>query len=259
LGRLARISAYTRPLHISIGNVSMSLNSSDQPLLQQARIRYRDFPGSRSDGFQITLNRPANPSPSPPNFEYCLRGSRLRVSHSKAEFIDVAHEYALDSLIRILLTVALLPKDGFLLHAASVVREGKAHVFVGRSGAGKSTVASLSPEGTVLTDEISLLRKTDGVWRAHGTPFWGEFRAGGINESYPVAAIHCLVQAAETRLEPIRPKDLLRAILPCVLFFSSGTEANGDLLNILMLFAQSIPCFRLHFRKDPSFWGAIAQ
>src|SRR2546429_6336621 len=32
-----------------------------------------------------------------------------------------------------------------------------------------------------ISDEISLLRRENGVWRAYGTPFWGEFRAAGSN------------------------------------------------------------------------------
>src|SRR5256885_3293464 len=86
-----------------------------------------------------------------------------------------------------LLSWALLPDVGFLLHAATVLRNGKAYVFFGRSGTGKSTVAALSPLGSVLTDEISLLKRIDGQWHAFGTPFWGEFRAAGTNRSAPVA------------------------------------------------------------------------
>ena len=157
-----------------------------------------------------------------------------------AEFHGVRHEYALDSLMRILLTMVLLPQRGFLLHAATVVRDGRAYVFTGRSGAGKSTVASLSPAGTVLTDEISLLRFTDGCWQAYGTPFWGEFRAAGQNEHYPIAGIYTLVQSAEDRAESLTTKEMIRALLPCVLFFTPRVEANQDLLRLLLRFAAQI-------------------
>src|SRR4029077_10511811 len=152
-------------------------------------------------------------------FSYVLDDASLELGASIAEFHGVRHEYALDSLLRILLTAVLLPRHGFLLHAASVVRDGRAYIFAGRSGAGKSTVASLSPAGSVLTDEISLLRFTDGRWQAHGTPFWGEFRAQGRNQHYPLAGVYSLVQAPEDRVQSISKKEILRALLPCVLFF----------------------------------------
>lgn len=182
----------------------------------------------------------------------------MRLDSSGAEFQGVRHEYALDSLIRILLTMVLLPQRGFLLHAATVVREGRAHVFMGRSGAGKSTVASLSPAGTVLTDEISLLRFTDGCWQAYGTPFWGEFRAAGQNEHYPIAGIYTLVQSTEDRVESLTTKEMIRALLPCVLFFTPRVEANQDLLRLLLQFAAQVPCYRLHFRRDDGFWKVVA-
>lgn len=246
------------PLHISIGQVPMSLLFAEEGLREKAVSRYRDFAGA-SDGLQIRLNQPVTSFAESPEFEYTLDDAGLRLRESEAEFRGVRHEYALDSLIRILLTVRLLPEQGFLLHAASIVRDGRAYIFMGRSGAGKSTVASLSPEGSVLTDEISLVRFQDGEWRAHGTPFWGEFRAAGHNHDYPVAGIYCLTQARENRIERMLPRDVLRAMLPCVLFFSSDATANSLLLGLLVEFLGQVPCHRLHFLKDSSFWDVVAS
>ena len=169
------------------------------------------------------------------------------------------HEYALDSLLRVLLSVLLLPRRGFLLHAATVVRSGRAHVFTGRSGAGKSTVAALSPPGTVLTDEISLLRFTDGAWHAYGTPFWGEFRAEGANTKVPVAGIYILVQSSVDSVERVPAKEALRALLPNVLFFSASTPQNKQLLDLLAEAVEQIPFYRLRFRKTAAFWEVLTK
>jgi len=174
-----------------------------------------------------------------------------------AHFSGVRSEYTVDSLLRILLSWLLLPREGFLLHAATVVRDGSAYVFPGRSGAGKSTLASLSPAGTVLTDEISLLRREENTWRAYGTPFWGEFRAAGSNCSAPVQGIFPLVKADENHLRALAPRGALCAILPCVLFFSSDAEANKRLLDLLAGTVAQVPCYELHFRRDTSFWDVL--
>jgi hypothetical protein len=158
-----------------------------------------------------------------------------------------------------LLSWKLAGRHGFLLHAATVVRGGKAYVFTGRSGAGKSTVASLSPAGTVLTDEISLLRFANGEWRAYGTPFGGEFRATGSNTSAPVRGLFRLVQAAENRVTPLRTIEMLRALLPNVLFFSAESEANRRLLDILGQAVDSISGYALAFRKDAVFWEVLPE
>jgi hypothetical protein len=262
LGPQASTQDSLRPLNISIGRVPLSLVIPSPDLRDRALSRYREFAANNEAGLPVVLRSVAQSGArvarKDPNFSYVLDDASLCLDSSGAEFHGVRHEYALDSLIRILLTMILLPQQGFLLHAATVVREGRAYVFMGRSGAGKSTLASLSPEGTVLTDEISLLRFSDGCWQAYGTPFWGEFRAAGQNEHYPIAGIYTLVQSAEDRVENLTTRDMIRALLPCVLFFTSQVEANEDLLRLMVQFVAQVPCQRLHFRRDDSFWKVIA-
>jgi hypothetical protein len=247
----------THPLRISIGEVPISLHIPEEFLLGVASRRYREFAASGADALPVFLNRETSEQGEGWRFSYELDGAAVVLDSSSAEFHGVRHEYALDSLLRILLTVMLLPRRGFLLHAATVVRGGQAYVFMGRSGAGKSTVASLSPRGSVLTDEISLLRHTDGAWQGHGTPFWGEFRAAGMNCHFPIAGIYSLEQASTDRVEPMPAKEMLRAILPCVLFFTRDERANAALLHVLLGLVRRVPCYRLRFRRGADFWEAI--
>jgi len=145
------------PLQISIGNVPLDLFIREEALLAPALRRYREFAQNSENGFPILLNQ-RKMRTGIGEFSYLLDDAKLVLGTRGAEFHGVRHEYALDSLLRILLTMVLLPQSGFLLHGATIVRDGRAYIFFGRSGAGKSTVASLSPEGSVLTDEISLVR-----------------------------------------------------------------------------------------------------
>jgi ABC-type molybdenum transport system ATPase subunit/photorepair protein PhrA len=72
-----------------------------------------------------------------------------------------ANPYAIDGVLRILHSLILAREGGFLVHAASAVRNGRAFVFAGVSGAGKTTLARLAPpDVTLLTDEISYVRDT---------------------------------------------------------------------------------------------------
>ena len=59
---------------------------------------------------------------------------RLRHGHARM----VASPYSLDSVIRILHTLILAEQGGMLMHASSVARDGRAFVFTGVSGAGKT-------------------------------------------------------------------------------------------------------------------------
>ena len=241
----------------SIGCVPFQLRMSDARLYRDASLRYAAFTEASSQPIHIALNDHSIAGSQPADFAYDFEGAVLRADSCKIRFDGVRNEYALDSLLRILLSWKLSDRNGFLLHAATVVRNGKAYVFMGRSGAGKSTVASLSPKGSVLTDEISLLRRENGEWRAYGTPFWGEFRAAGSNTSAPVRGIFRLLQAPENRRTSLRPVEMIRTLLPNVLFFSSESEANRRLLEIVGQAAEEMPGYELAFRKDPAFWEVL--
>lgn len=242
---------------LSIGCVPLRLEMSDAHLFDAATARYAAFTGAGARPVTIALNAGAVPEGPPSDFDYEFEGAALHVFSGGIRFDGVRHQYALDSLLRVLLTWKLLGHCGFLLHAATVIRNGKAYLFTGRSGAGKSTVASLSPEGSVLTDEISLLRRENRVWRAYGTPFWGEFRAAGSNISSPVAGIFRLQQATENQVTALRPVAILRALLPNVLFFSAEAEANRQLLEILSQAATEISGYNLAFRENYAFWEVL--
>lgn len=94
---------------------------------------------------------------------------------------------AVDVLLRCELTVRALSLGGVALHASSILLNNGVHVFVGKSGAGKSTVAARLREegGTVLSDEFTVVTQpSPGRFVAHGTPFWE-----GTPRSAPVARI----------------------------------------------------------------------
>jgi hypothetical protein len=248
---------FRQQFELSIGCVPLRLQMSDAQLFGAAAARYAAFTNAPAQPITIALNDGAAPEGAPVDFGYEFEGAELRAFSSGIRFDGVRNQYALDSLLRVFLSWKLLEHRGFLLHAATVIRDGKAYIFTGRSGAGKSTVATLSPEGSVLTDEISLLRQENGVWRAYGTPFWGEFKAAGSNSSAPVAGIFRLLQAAENRVESLRPMAILRVLLPNVLFFSAGAEANRQLLEILSQAATEIRGYNLSFRKNSTFWEVL--
>ena len=123
-------------------------------------------------------------------------------------------------------------KAAFLLHAASAIRNNRAFLFAGVSGAGKTTMSRLAPaDATVLTDEISYVRRAtnregEKNYVAFGTPFAGELARVGANTSAPLEALYLLVQGPENRIAPISKIDAARAIMRHVLFLRRGKRAR---------------------------------
>jgi hypothetical protein len=244
-------------LGLSVGGIPLSLHISDPALAESARRRYAKFLEPVAGGLSIQLPPTGAAPPEAAQFTYRLDEATLMLVDNGALFLGVQNEYRLDSLIRILLSLLLLDQRGFLLHAATIVRNGRAFLFTGQSGAGKSTIASFAPEDCVLTDEISLVRLFNGEWHAFGTPFWGEFRGIGSNRRVPLTGIYQLVQAKKNHAQRLEPAAALGALLPNVLFFSSETHRTKQLLDVLTGLVGQLAVFRLCFLPHVEFWRVI--
>lgn len=235
----------------------MKVCAESEGLGQSIAGRYAAFSGEAEDSLEIQVTPEPETGKTSIDFACDFGSARVEANRQGARFLRVKNEYEMDSLLRMYLSWELLGRTGFLLHAATIVRNGLAYVFTGRSGAGKSTVAALSPAGSVLTDEISLLRRENGTWRAYGTPFWGEFRAAGRNASAPVGGIFKLKQDSTNEKQAVGKAELLRVLLTNILFFSKAQEDHERLLEIAKAAAEELPGALLRFQKTKRFWEAI--
>jgi hypothetical protein len=113
--------------------------------------------------------------------------------------------YAIDCVLRTVHSLILARQGGFLVHAASAIRGGgKAFLFSGVSGAGKTTISRLAPpDVTLLTDEISYVRREGNRYLACGMPFAGELARVGENQSAPLGALFLLEKGLHNRIEPV--------------------------------------------------------
>ncbi len=169
-----------------------------------------------------------------------------------------ANPYALDALLRIVHTLVLAPQGGFLVHSASAVRNGKAFLFAGVSGAGKTTITRVAPaDAHVLTDEISYVCKEAGSYYAYGTPFSGELAEPGENLRAPLAAVFLLEQGPANRIDTIGPADATRGLLANILFFAEDPELVQAVFRSAADFVERVPVRRLTFMPDTRVWELI--
>ncbi len=169
-----------------------------------------------------------------------------------------ANPYSIDAVLRIVHTLVLARQGGFLLHSASAIRNGKAFLFAGVSGAGKTTISRLAPaDATLLTDEISYVRKQDEGYVAFGTPFTGELAKLGENTSAPVAALYLLAKGPENRIDPVAAADAGRELLANMLFFAEDQELVCSAFQAACDFVDRVPVYRLTFVPDARVWEMI--
>jgi hypothetical protein len=171
---------------------------------------------------------------------------------------QTANPYSIDAVLRIVHTLVLARQGGFLLHSASAIRNGRAFLFAGVSEAGKTTISRLAPpDATLLTDEISYVRKQESGYVAYGTPFTGELAKLGENVSAPIAALYLLAKGTENRIDPIPLAEAVRSLLANLLFFAEDNELVQATFHSAFEFVSAVPVSRLTFVPDARVWELI--
>src|SRR5580765_6756293 len=159
------------------------VNTNDRDFLCILQKRYAGYLTSAANAeieFDIEMARPGNADPDAP-VRVAQHGGRWTLTRGdfRAEWEpasrrgwirQTANPYSIDAVLRIVHTLVLARQGGFLMHSASAIRNGKAFLFAGVSEAGKTTISRLAPpDVTLLTDEISYVRRREEVYIAFGT------------------------------------------------------------------------------------------
>ena len=149
----------------------------------------------------------------------------------------------------------LLAHGGMMLHASAVELDGKAYLFSGNSGMGKSTHTRLwqqvfGDRAQVFNDDKPALRRIDGKWYAYGTPWCGK---DGINQNkkVPLAGICFLQQAKENKIRRLDAKEVLSRLIAQTLFRFKSVGSLDMLLATVDKLVREIPVFELENRPEP--------
>lgn len=168
-------------------------------------------------------------------------------------------EYPLDELLMI---HRLSRGEGVEVHAVGIRDErGCGHLFLGHSGAGKSTTARLwkgRPGIHILSDDRIILRGDEGCMRMYGTPWHGD--AGIASpDSAPLSRIYVLEHGECNERLPL-PQGLAAAELFARSFVTHHSEEGIRFtLDFLGRVAREIPCSMFRFVPDESAVEAICR
>lgn len=257
---------------IEIGKMPILVRSKNADFLKMLQGRYSGFVNQGANApieFDVELVPPGKITQQEDiavRFEFgrwLIERGDLRVEwdpYSRVGMIvQSANPYSIDSALRVIHSLILAREGGLLVHAASAVRNGKAFLFAGVSGSGKTTISRLAPNDiTLLTDEISYLRRNGRGYVAHSTPFAGELARVGENVHAPLAAVYLLRKGQENALEPLGRGAAARGLLENVLFFAQDPELVAMVFESACELASSVPVYRLTFVPDTRVWELIA-
>ena len=142
----------------------------------------------------------------------------------------------------------LLDFDGFLIHSSAVALDGKAYLFSGPCGVGKSTHTRLwrgefGRAAEIINDDKPAIRLQEGRFDVYGTPWSGKSRRNR-NIRVPLAGLALLSQAPENHIERVHDAEALYFTLnQTVRPYGSGQTER--LLALLDRFFRIVPVWRL--------------
>ena len=173
------------------------------------------------DGSQIVAGRVGQQ----PYFEFQLwgqRAARMLTDNDYREAVVTLEQHRLfgiNNALMVMFALATANRQTALFHSSVVSYEGRAYMFLGKSGTGKSTHSSLwlrYIEGTELVnDDNPVVRRTDDGFCVFGSPWSGKTPCYR-NVSYPVGGIVQLSQAPYNAIRRLRPLEAYAALMPSI-------------------------------------------
>lgn len=167
-----------------------------------------------------------------------------------------------ENFLRVMYAWRCLAGDALVLHASGVIRNGGGYVFFGPSGSGKTTIASLSPDAIILSDDLVILQcgpsdRPEDV-RVYGVPFRGEMiEAARTNTSAPLLGLFTLVKDSTHRLVDMHRIEAAARLSTCVPFVMSQPENAQRALALCEKITRLVHVKELHFWQDTGFWKVV--
>jgi hypothetical protein len=140
--------------------------------------------------------------------------------------------------------------QGVLIHAAGWKMVDKSFLFLGRSGAGKSTISRLfsgKENWQGLSDDRILVRKMAQVVRCYGTPWPGE-EGLAVNADAELSGLFFLCQDTRNKITSLNPRQALKRLLPVVSIPWYDQETCLSIMQFCEDLLSHIPAFELSFK-----------
>jgi hypothetical protein len=149
---------------------------------------------------------------------------------------------------QVYLARVLADREGCYFHSSGIALGNRGLLFIGHSGAGKSTIKEMlmSRGGEGLGEDRSIVRRRPDGYRIHGT--WHGNPSEAKPTSVSLGGIFLIEQAETNRLIPLTDRREIARLLPSFIIRPVVTEYWWHkTLELVGMLARDIPVYRLQF------------
>lgn len=148
----------------------------------------------------------------------------------------------------------LLNFNGLMLHSSAVELDGKAYLFSGPSGMGKSTHTRLwqqlfGEQAKVFNDDKPALRRLEDRWYAYGTPWCGKDGIN-INMKVPIAGICFLRRGQENSIRRLTEKEAMAYVISQTMRRFKDVNNLDLMLSLVEKLVSEIPIYEFFNKPE---------
>jgi hypothetical protein len=175
----------------------------------------------------------------------------------KQMFIKPHNSRYLDELdiltdLKVLLSFLAIDDGGLLLHSSAVHNSENALLFMGKSGAGKSTIAQhLSSEWGICNDEFNIILPEENSFVLYPSPFgtYKELPDNGQKHYKPIH-IFSICKSTENNIFQISRKQSIMELFKNTCAFPSTDSYSQKLITNVHSVVEAVPIELLLFSKN---------
>lgn len=176
------------------------------------------------------------------NFTVTTRGNAAEVT------------FGLNNSLMIIYTLCSAAHKTLLMHSSVVEHKGRAYMFLGASGKGKSTHSDMWTKhisgSRLINDDNPIVRiAPDGTPTVYGSP-WSGKRPVYMDVHYPIGGIAAIEQAKENSIEKENTTSAFGILLSSSSTFRFDRKVHIDICGTISDILERIPVHTLHCRPD---------
>jgi len=190
--------------------------------------------------------------------EYGIYEMRVSKDGSAADIycipgLNTEHEGYIFHALRFAFLIAAQQQGMYVIHSASILYKGKAWLFSGSSGTGKSTHTALWNKlynTPVLNGDLNIISINGNLPVTYGLPWCGTSKIF-TTASYPLGGIIFLRQAAVNNVVTLTGYDKALSLMQRLVSPSWDAMLLQKNLDFAETIIQKIPVYRLDCTKEP--------